>query len=76
VEGSESGIIEGDIVVSAKRDKQKQETNMSHSSRSSGRGLKHGPRSLIRQRPQLRKKGRIKVLHTTAFTPLYRAWVD
>jgi hypothetical protein len=42
VEGSDSGIIEGDIVVSAKRDKQKQETNISHNSRSSGRGLKHG----------------------------------
>jgi len=56
VEGSGSGIIEGDIIVSAKRDKQKQETNMSHSSRSSGRGLKHGPRRLIRQTPQLHKK--------------------
>jgi hypothetical protein len=76
VEESDSDIIEGDIVVSAKRDKQKQETNMSHSSRSSGRGLKHGPRRLIRQTPHLHRKGRIKVLHTTAFTPLCGTWAD
>ena len=76
MEGNDSGIIDSDIIVSAKRDKQKQETNVSHSSRSSGRGLKHGPRRLIRQTPQLHRKGRIKVLHTTTFTPLRRTWVD
>jgi hypothetical protein len=76
VEGSDSGVTEGDIVVSAKRDKQKQETNMSHSSRSPGRGLKHGPWLLIRPTSQLHKKGKMKVLHTTAFTPLCRTWVD
>ena len=56
VEGSDSGIIEGNIIVSTKKDTQKQETNMSHSSRSSGRGLKHRQRRLIRQTPQLLKK--------------------
>jgi hypothetical protein len=56
VEGSDSGTIGGDIIVSAKRDKQKQKTNMGHRSRSSGRSLKHGPRRLIRQTLQLHKK--------------------